>query len=129
MQLRRAKGSIPGGFWPGAVRRENAAWPAVVYERSSTDHATGISGGGGFATATFSLDIWSPDYGDCVTTAECIRLALQGFNGWWSNIGVISVWVQDDGDSVERPADGSGGWWYSRSLDVAITFAESVPRF
>lgn len=124
-----SKVSIPGGLWPNAVARANTVWPAVTYSRASTEHEQGISGGLGVATAHFELDVWSPIYGDVVTTAHAIRIVMEGFQGWWDCKGILSVFLESESDSVEDPKDGSGTWWYSRSLDYAVMFAESVPRF
>jgi hypothetical protein len=120
---------VDNRFFPHAVARTNQSWPAVTYYRSSTDHAHGISGGGGFATATIALDIWSPNYGDVVEAAEAIREAMDTFRGWMGGIAIHAAWLESEDDSVEKPADGGGTYWYSRSIDFSIRFVESVPNF
>lgn len=116
-------------FFPHQVSRENPTWPAVTYERNGTDHAHGLAGSAGFATANIGLDIWSPLFSETVETAEAIRLAMQGFQGWWGGIAIHAVILDGESGGVERPADASGTWWYSRSLDFSIRYIEPVPEF
>ena len=108
--------------------RTNAVYPLLTY-RVHKDHANGLAGSLGYATATLELDIWGDDYEDVATAAEAVRRALQGFSGWWGCVGVASVTLDDDEDSDERPGDSSNVWYYQRSLDFAVIFMEPVPKF
>lgn len=121
---------IGNRYYPHQVPRENTTWPAVTYYRSSTEHHHLLAGSAGWAMADVALDVWSPSYADTYTTAETLRMALQGFSGWWGCVQIGGIWLDGEDDTgPEKPGDGSGTWWYSRSLDFRIAFAEPAPQF
>jgi hypothetical protein len=117
-------------IFPLAVSRNNQSWPVLVYTVHK-DHATGVSGSLGYATASVELDIWSTAYTDLQRTAEVLRRALQGFHsGWWGQVGILSVTMDEDADqSAEQPSDGSGTWYFSRQMGFNVIYSEPVPKF
>lgn len=113
-------------FYPHQQARQNAVFPLVTYYRAGTFHEQGISGSLGFAHADIALDIWSTVYLDVCRVAEAIRRAIQAYQGCWGRYGILDVVLEDDSDNVEAPADGSGTWFYSRSLDYRVMYQESL---
>jgi hypothetical protein len=120
---------IGNRFYPRRVARKNKTWPVVTYYRSDTDHQHLLNSGAGWAIADISLDVWSPIYDDCLFAAEAIRNAMDGYSGSWGTIPIGSVILEADQDDEEDPRDGSGTFWFSRSQDYRIIFAESTPNF
>jgi len=116
-------------IYANAVQRKNTSWPVITYTRGSTDHAQGISGSLGYAFAHLELDVWSTSYSDCPQVAAALRQALQSFHGWWGCVGIHGVTLDGEDDAIERAADGSAVWFYSRSLDVNVCFSEPVYKF
>jgi hypothetical protein len=114
---------------PMSVPRANTVFPAITFYRESTEHMEAISGNGsaGYCRATIGFDIWSYRYLDIPPVAEQLRLVLQGFHGRWNEFGILEVAITGEADHKEKPGDGSGVWWYSRSVDFDILFTEPLP--
>lgn len=125
---RRLVGLVGNRFYPHQIPAvQQAILPAITYYRSSTDHEHGLQGSAGRATTEIAFDIWSTRFLDLPPIAEALRQALQGSQGCWGSYGIYRVLLLSEADDIERPADGSTTWYYSRSLDFEVTFQESIP--
>ncbi len=112
--------------FPRKYARTNQAWPAIIYQIDDLDHFTGVCGSQGMAQATFTLGVHSPVEKDAIAVAEAIRLALQGFSGWWGCVGVASVRPLGQVDSDEF--DVAGICYYERAMDYAAQIYEPIPH-
>ena len=124
----RVNSLVGNRFYPHQNPRQNAAFPCVTYYRSGTQREHGLLGSPGYAFADIAFDVWSTKYLDTCHVAEAMRQALYGFQGIWGRYGIYSVLLEAESDNIERPADGSGTWYYSKSLDYRVMFQESIPR-
>lgn len=116
-----------GRIFAHQVSRQNTAWPALTYY-VDREHVHVLGGSAGYCWATVNIDIWSPSYQQVYQTAEVVRHALQGANCvLWGNVGIGNITLESDSDNIEKPSDGSGSWWYSRSLDFRCMVYESIP--
>jgi hypothetical protein len=118
--------AIAGGFYPHQIPRNNSTWPAVAYFRQSTDHQHDLSGSAGYAFVDLALDIFSPNYLDCLHASEAIRQALDGFSGTFGAVGIYSIIIESESDGVEKAGAGEGTWVYSRSLDFRCCVQEGI---
>lgn len=110
-------------------RQQNGPLPAIVYERTGTEHLQGLEAAIGYATAHLEFDCMSATYAGARQLAECLRGELQGFRGTMGNQKICSVQLQDESDDFDPPADGSTQGVYHVIHSYDFQFTESIPTF
>lgn len=110
-------------------RQQGGVYPAVTYQRVSTDHLEGLEAATGYATATIEFDCMATSYALAKTLAEVLRKCLDGFRGTMGNQKITSCRIQDESDDFDPPQDGSAKGVYHVIVSYDFQFPETVPVF
>lgn len=60
---------------------QNTLYPALVYQRITSDRAHSQQGGSGLDQGTWQITVWGPDDVQNLLAIEEVRLLIQGFMG------------------------------------------------
>jgi len=102
------------------------SFPAIVYNRISSQHVHHLRGGAGIAKARYQIDCWGRSLDDSEDLAEKIRLSLQGYAGPMGNAVVTAVVLDSMFSNYEGPVDDSDIGLYRVSSDYLICYREAV---
>lgn len=105
---------------------QNAAFPLVVYRRSSTRRERGMGGNFGVPVATFSVSIVSQSYSEAKDIADAIRLRADNFTGDFSGVKIITTALTSESDNMERPPEGQSKPLYRVDQVYDVRFQETV---
>lgn len=104
-------------------------YPAVIYQRISTEHAQHTLGAGGLATARMQFDCWALDAAAAQQVGEALRAALQGFRGEMGDTNIRHCSLENTEGGYDPPADSSDVAAHRVSQDFVIAYFESIPTF
>jgi len=105
---------------------QNAAFPLVVYRRSSTRRERGMGGNFGVPVATFSVSIVSQSYSEAKDIADAIRLRADNFTGDFSGVKIITTALTSESANMERPPEGQSKPLYRVDQVYDVRFQETV---
>lgn len=107
---------------------QGIARPALVYRRTTGDHAHYLSGSAGHAKPLFEFVCLADTYADADALAEAVRQACDGAtNQTVAGVTIKNIVVADEQDDFEEPIDGGDTGVYSIHLFYRVTYSESVP--
>lgn len=95
--------------------------PSLIYETVSAIPTYTFDGSVGLVTARITFTAWSPDFSDCKTMQEAIRVALDNYPpSLMGSTPISAIWrdngCRDGWDSISS--------FYRSSADYRISYAE-----
>ena len=86
-----------------------------------------LAGPSGIVGKRIQLDCYSPDYGECKSLAELLRLAMYGFPGPHGDENVRMVKLDSQSDSTEKIDDAGDTFRDRVRQDWLVWHTEAVP--
>lgn len=111
--------SIGGRIYP-VHAPQNPTHPYITYKRISDPRLYSLDGANGLVEARYQIESWSTTYADKSTTAEALRLALDGFSGVWGPFEVSRIRLEGGPDEYDPEVK-----IYRDIRDFIIRYAES----
>jgi hypothetical protein len=105
---------------------QQAAYPAITYERESTEHVRSMQGESGLARTSLAVTCWARSYDTAKQLADAVRLAIDGFQGTWGTTQVASH-LLDETDFLTPVPGNQPQRLIGVQLDLAIWHGETVP--
>ena len=84
---------------------QNWTAPAITYQRISADRLYNLAGPAGRAAARIQFDIMGDTYLSVKNTADKLRAALNGYNGYMGSIDVGNCSLDNDFDGYLSDTD------------------------
>lgn len=109
-----------------------AAFPYIIYGRTSNQHVRHMTGASGFAQPRFEVTCWDTDDLVVEELAEHIRNRLDHFRGTMGTVSTADVRVamlDSDSDGLVSPTDADDLPIHSRVLEFLIWHTETVPTY
>lgn len=106
----------------------NQDYPALVFQRRSTQRDHHQGGALGPVAATTALYCLSDDYTEAKDIASIIRRLIDGaHNTTWGDTQIAWSVVADESDQMYQPIDGGDVGYYARILVLNVTYVETLP--
>jgi hypothetical protein len=103
---------------------DNAAMPAVVYQRISGAALLTMDGAHSMTHARFQLNCWSDEYGETRDLSDAVRQCLDGYSGDVGNVSVLGVFVEGEIDLGEIVPDVETSKRHAKALDFFMWYRE-----
>lgn len=97
---------------------EDAEGAMLIYQRTSTERETHLSGPSGIAVSYFRVDVYQQAFSEVVTLSNALRVACDG----WQEDDVLYCSIESD---IDFDADADEDGYYRRSMELRITHRES----
>lgn len=123
---------VEGRVYP-VVARQAEPRPCVTYTQDTEDAQHFLDQEAGYVELTATYTAWSPDYAECETLVEQLRLSLGGLRD--ATIGdtlIDCVLVEDGGSDSFEVLEGTDTGVYSKTLSFFIRYerlAATVPGY
>ncbi len=98
---------------------QDVTYPAVVYQRISTDRPSAMGADIGIARARFQVSVFGDVAIDVRNAAQQVRAALQRWNGTEATVTILETFMQDEQDQKNPDVD-----VFQRLIDVEVNYRE-----
>ncbi len=98
---------------------QNATYPAITYQRISTDRARSLSGRDYEKRVRLQVDVWSKTFGEAKSLSTAVAAALDDYAGVLAGLQIGACSLVDERDEFESKAD-----YFRSSLDFLIGYEE-----
>lgn len=100
------------------VAPQNAAFPFIVYTKTSTEPTKTKEGTSPLDVERFQIDAYTVDYGDTQTLVAAIRSALDNKSGTIAGNVIDQISFEGEGSGEYIPD--LDIWWVSQDYDVRL---------
>lgn len=105
-------------------------YPAVTFFALGVTQGHTLTAADGLPLARVQIDCWGRTGAEADQLREAVRLTVDGFRGDMSGVFVQSCLLDDGGrDEYLPPQDGSDRGVHQVTLDLRLSFEETVPTF
>lgn len=89
---------------------QNVEFPAIRYQRISTQRNQSLDANVGVNAATVQVDCMANSYSDAKALADSVRTILHGYSGSWSTLTCRNVMLDTENDFDEQDGDKVTHW-------------------
>ena len=93
---------------------QNVTYPAIRYQRISTERNLAITGPVGVNSATVQVDCRAESYSECKSLADEVRSILHGYRGVWGTLTARLVDLESENDLEYQDGDEVLHWVVQR---------------
>ena len=98
---------------------QDVAYPAVVYQRITTDRPSAMGSDIGIARVRFQVTVYGDVAIDVRNAAQQVRAALQRWNGTEQGVVILATFMEDEIDQKNPDVD-----IFQRIIDVEVNHRE-----
>ena len=103
---------------------QGVARPNVIYQRIGTKRDYHNEGSTGLPSARIQVGCYADTYKTARQLAGAVRAVLDGYRGTVGGQEIAGVWLDDERDAPQPPADGKGAGVQGVQFDAVIAYRE-----
>lgn len=112
------------------IAPQKEARALIVYQViSETRDAYSLQGANGQVETRLQVKCYAESAVARRVLKDAVRMALDGYKGFWSGTEIQSVFFDDAGSAFEEPAGNEAARVWGWRYDLLITHVETVPTF
>ena len=106
---------------------QDAAYPAIAYERLTGEHIRSLTGSSQAANPRYELTCWGATRNSAKSVSEAVRGCLDGYVGTVGGVKIMKCILEDDSDNLEQTAGADRQTRYGVTMVFNIWHEESDP--
>jgi len=112
------------------IAEQDSALPYITYQIvSSNRDAYSLDGANGQVESRLQVSCWAASGVKRRQLADTLRMAVDGYRGFWNGTEIQSVFIDADEAAFEASAENEQSRAWGWRFDLLITHVENVPRF